>query len=234
MAVNVKAPSAVSTAESQRRARLEAVRDARRHGNMVRRLHHHAVRTDDMEATRRFYEDLLGMPMVAAFKGNLGRLAGDAAPFLHCLFELGDGSSLAFFQFAPGTQEPANKLPPDGIDHHIAVSVPDCGDIVRLKALFDELGYLNCGINHGSCYSLYVRDPNDMLLELTADAANALEQRELAATSAHEVLADWIDGDHEADESDGERMAFPLSTSPREEIVKVIRGGGVGEAARRS
>ena len=29
------------------------------------RLHHHATVTDDQEATRRFYEDVIGMPLVA-------------------------------------------------------------------------------------------------------------------------------------------------------------------------
>jgi catechol 2,3-dioxygenase-like lactoylglutathione lyase family enzyme len=99
-------------------AQLRAIRDARRRNNKVRRLHHHAVRTDDMEATRRFYEDLLGMPMVAAMRGLTDRHLGGGTPFLHCFFELGDGSSLAFFQFAPETSGPADKLPPDGIDHH--------------------------------------------------------------------------------------------------------------------
>jgi catechol-2,3-dioxygenase len=47
---------------------LKSVRDARWDRNRVRRLHHHAVRTDDMEATRRFYEDILGLPMVIAMK----------------------------------------------------------------------------------------------------------------------------------------------------------------------
>lgn len=43
----------------------------------------------------------------------------------------------------------------------------------------------NCGINHGFCYSLYVRDPNGMLVEFTADAPNELELSEAAAASAH-------------------------------------------------
>src|ERR1700758_2051190 len=69
-------------ADSDKSARLQAVRDARRGSNRIRRLHHHAVRTDDMEATRQFYEDVVGMPMVAAFREKRDR--GNGMPFLHC------------------------------------------------------------------------------------------------------------------------------------------------------
>ena len=94
--------TAITTgASSNDRTKLEATRALRRRRNKIRRLHHHAVRTDDMEATRRFYEDLLGMPMVAALKASLDHGTGGEEPFLHCFFEMGDGSCLAFFQFLP-------------------------------------------------------------------------------------------------------------------------------------
>ena len=34
----------------------------------IRGLHHNAYRCSDSERTRRFYEDLLGLPLVAAFE----------------------------------------------------------------------------------------------------------------------------------------------------------------------
>jgi len=101
---------------------LKAVRNARRSRNRVRRLHHHAVRTDDMETTRRFYEE------------SLDRIGGEAVPFLHCFFELGDGGLLAFFQFPLEAYGPADKLPRDPIDHHIAVAVAEFSDIEAVKA----------------------------------------------------------------------------------------------------
>jgi hypothetical protein len=57
-------------------ARLQASRDARRSRNAIRRLHRHALRTDDMEATRHFYEDLIGMPMVQTVQGEVDPNAG--------------------------------------------------------------------------------------------------------------------------------------------------------------
>jgi glyoxylase I family protein len=208
----------------RQRVQLQAVRGARRVTNKIRRLHHHAVRTDDMEATRRFYEDVLGMPMVAALKDHLGRATDQETPFLHCFFEMGDGSCLAFFELAPGGHGPANKLPPDGLDHHIAMSMPDFDDIVRLKAKLDSLDYLNCGINHGFCYSLYVRDPNGMLIEFVADAPDELARNEAAAASAHETLAEWRGKNYASNCGDQAPVNYPLPTSPVEAIMAVTRG----------
>ena len=61
-------------------------------------------------------------------------LGSRQTPFLHCFFEMGDGGCLAFFQFLPGAREPATNLPPDGIDHHVAMAVSDFDDIVTVKS----------------------------------------------------------------------------------------------------
>jgi glyoxylase I family protein len=210
-----------ATADVAKRVVLQATRDIRRNGNWVQRLHHHAVRTDDMEATRHFYEDVVGMPMTLALIAAT-ESDGREAPFLHCFFEMADGGFLAFFQFLPDAYGPADNLPPDGIDHHIAVSVRDAAHITELKARFDELGLPCCGINHGICYSLYIRDPNNMLLEFACDAAAELEMYEAAAQSAHQELARWKKGDHTPTKS-GAMPEFHLPTSPAEEIFKVLR-----------
>jgi len=224
MGLSANAIAAADTAGSKKRAKLQAVRNARRSSNKIRRLHHHAVRTDDMEATRRFYEDVLGMPMVAAMKENLDLGSDRKTPFLHCFFEMGDGGCLAFFQFLPDAYGPADKLPPDAIDHHIAMSVPDFDDLARLKAKLDKLGYQSCGINHGFCYSLYVRDPNGMLVEFVGDAMNELEINETAAASAHQELVKWNNKDYSPNNLERETVSYPLPTSPVEVIAKVTRG----------
>src|SRR4051812_19255571 len=135
--------------EREARVRLQAVRSLRRGNNKIRRVHHHAVRTGDMAATRDFYEDVLGLPLVAALTEDFMLAPGETTPFLHCFFELGDGSALAFFEFLPEAFGPADKLPRDGVDHHIALSVANFADIARFKTKFDALGYDNCGIDHG-------------------------------------------------------------------------------------
>ena len=66
---------------------------------MPSRLHHNAYLTKDQEATRAFYEDLIGLPLVATWS-EADELFGAVRVYCHTFFALGDGSALAFFQFA--------------------------------------------------------------------------------------------------------------------------------------
>ena len=63
------------------------------------RLHHTAYVTKDLEATRAFYEDVIGLPMIATWT-EADELFGKMRTYCHVFFELADGSALAFFQFA--------------------------------------------------------------------------------------------------------------------------------------
>jgi len=63
------------------------------------RLHHTAYVTKDMEATRHFYEDILGLPLTATWCES-DMLFGKERTYCHCFFGIGDGGALAFFQFA--------------------------------------------------------------------------------------------------------------------------------------
>jgi catechol-2,3-dioxygenase len=53
-------------------------------------------------------------------------------------------------------------------------------------------------LEHGYCRSLYVEDPNGMLVELTADAPEAIAPTVVAAKrdEAHRELGRWLAGDH--------------------------------------
>src|ERR1041384_5622724 len=62
------------------------------------RLHHTAYVSKDREKTRAFYEDLIGLPLVATWR-EADELFGELRTYCHCFFELEDGSALAFFQF---------------------------------------------------------------------------------------------------------------------------------------
>ena len=77
------------------------------------RLHHTAYVAKDLEATRRFYEDIIGMPLVATWC-EVDELFGAERVYCHLFFELADGGALAFFSFAkPEDQELFGpKLPP--------------------------------------------------------------------------------------------------------------------------
>src|ERR1700733_9267112 len=68
------------------------------------RLHHHATVTDDQELNRKFYEDVIGVPLVATWT-ETDVLFGAERTYCHTFYALEDGSALAFFQFADAADQ---------------------------------------------------------------------------------------------------------------------------------
>src|ERR1700728_2220047 len=62
------------------------------------RLHHNAYVCADQERTRRFYEDILGLPLIATWIEQT-QMEGRTVRFCHTFYGLGDGGALAFFNF---------------------------------------------------------------------------------------------------------------------------------------
>ena len=83
MHVSATTVAAVRTAASDKRAMLQACAMRAEASNKIRRLHHHAVRTDDMEATpailrghsRNAHQHVIGTPRTYDMAGRflLGR-----------------------------------------------------------------------------------------------------------------------------------------------------------------
>lgn len=166
--------------------------------NIPTRLHHNAYVTQDLETTREFYEELLGLPLVATWCES-DELFGAVRTYCHCFFEIGDGSALAFFQFAnSGDQEQFGPKMPSTPFHHIALKC-DAKTQNRVKERLTAAGYREPHtfiLDHGYCKSLYVTDPNGLIVEFTVDA---LDFREIAAArrrDAHSELKRWLAGDH--------------------------------------
>ena len=162
------------------------------------RLHHNAFVTRDLEATRKFYEDLIGLPLMATWC-EVDELFGAERTYCHLFFGLGDGGALAFFKFAKPEDEQL-FLPPkiESPFVHIALKVePDvqAGIESRLAAA----GYTEPQtfvLEHGYCRSLYVADPNGLLLEFTRDDPRAEQIAAERLSSAHADLRRWMAGDH--------------------------------------
>lgn len=162
------------------------------------RLHHTAYVSKDLEATRKFYEDVIGIPLVATW-AEQEELFGEVRTYAHCFFELADGSALAFFQFVDEKDQSlfGPKLAESPFIH-VALNVDSEtqeGIIKRIeKAGIEEPDtYI---LDHGYCKSVYVKDPNNMLLEFTVDAPNAPELNKLKRQTAHADLKRWLGGDH--------------------------------------
>jgi glyoxylase I family protein len=158
--------------------------------NQIRGLHHHAYRTRDSEQTRRFYEELLGLPLIASFIEDGARTGSDRR-YLHTFFEMGDGSCLAFFEVeGDTTAEP----PPAPMGHHVALEVQGEAIFEEYLARVREHGLEPRVIHHGYCKSLYVNDPNGLRVELTTRVAETTGIMAQERARAHEQLAQWRAG----------------------------------------
>jgi catechol 2,3-dioxygenase-like lactoylglutathione lyase family enzyme len=162
------------------------------------RLHHNAYVSKDIEATRRFYEDVIGLPLVATWC-ETDLLFGKERTYCHCFFALQDGSALAFFQFADaGDQAEFGPEIPSSPFNHIALNV-DGEALKALQKRVADAGYTapdTYVLEHGYCRSLYIKDPNGLIVEFTHDAPNAAALNAQRRLDAHSELARWLGGDH--------------------------------------
>jgi catechol 2,3-dioxygenase-like lactoylglutathione lyase family enzyme len=152
---------------------------------MIKGLHHNAYRCRDSEETRKFYEDFLGLALADAFVIGETKTGRDTS-VLHSFFEMGDGSFLAFFE-VPG--KPFDFKPQHDFDLHIALEV----DNETLHNMFERgkaAGIETRGIaDHGFIQSIYFRDPNGYVIELTAKVETSDDGD--SPPDAHAVLKDW-------------------------------------------
>ena len=153
-----------------------------------RRLHHAAWVTRDQEATRRFYEDIIGLPLTATWAK---KAPSTGRAYCHTFFEIGDGGALAFFQWADQDENPIELVSPG----HIAFEC-DGETQAGIKQRLEDAGYEIRVTDHGYCVSLYVEDPNNLRLEFTVDHPEIERIMTQRRGSAHADLERWLAGDH--------------------------------------
>lgn len=161
-------------------------------------MHHHAYVTRDMEATRRFYEDLIGLPLVATWCES-DMLFGKRRTYCHCFFGLGDGSALTFFQFASEAdwREFGADLPHSPFVHLALDADEPTQDAIETR--LKQAGYSEPRmyvLDHGYCRSVYAIDPNGLMLEFTRDHPDASAINRTRMITARQDLARWLAGDH--------------------------------------
>ncbi len=132
----------------------------------VRGVHHAALICKDVEATIRFYQDLLGFPLVELVENR------DYAGSSHFFFDIGNGNLLGFFDF-PGHDHPAFSET-IGAVQHIALSTSD-EEFAAVRKRLDEAGVEYIGPDRGIDNSLYIRDPNGVGIEFYAEKLGAFE-----------------------------------------------------------
>jgi catechol 2,3-dioxygenase-like lactoylglutathione lyase family enzyme len=154
---------------------------------MIKGLHHNAYRCRDSEETRRFYEDFLGLPLVNAFEITETK-SGRPTRTLHSFYAMDDGSCLAFFEAPDRAFEFKEQ---HDFDLHIAVEV-EHADLTRMMDKGKRAGIETRGISdHGFIDSIYFRDPNGYVIELTAKRPDHDQVVSQARTTAHDHLNTW-------------------------------------------
>ena len=153
---------------------------------MIKGLHHNAYRCRDSEETRCFYEDFLGLPLVHSLEIGT-TMTGRGTQVLHTFYQMRDGSFLAFFD---DPQTPFEFKDQRDFDLHIALEV----EHDRLQEMMDKgiaNGIETRGISdHGFIDSIYFRDPNGYVIELTAKRPDH-DHDMGSGEDAHAILDRW-------------------------------------------
>jgi catechol 2,3-dioxygenase-like lactoylglutathione lyase family enzyme len=154
---------------------------------VIKGLHHNAYRCRDSEQTRRFYEDFLGLPLAQSLWIKESK-SGRRTDTLHTFYRMDDGSCLAFFE-APDM--PFEFKTQHDYDLHIALEVmPD--DLLAMLEKGRRAGIETRGISdHGFIDSIYFRDPNGYVIELTAKRDDHERAMDPALNQARRTLQDW-------------------------------------------
>ena len=156
----------------------------------IKGLHHNAYRCRDSAETRRFYEDFLGLPL----SGSLDirqTMTGRETAVLHTFYRLGDGSYLAFFE-APDM--PFDFKAQHDFDLHIALEVAPAV-LEEMMAKGKRMGLETRGISdHDFVRSIYFRDPNGYVIELTAKTPEHGTLMDPSTNEARAILERWQAG----------------------------------------
>jgi catechol 2,3-dioxygenase-like lactoylglutathione lyase family enzyme len=155
------------TVDQVQRAQLTDQRDAlsaqylkprdARPPSSARGVHHTAHISSDVERTIKFYDGVLGFPLIEMFENR------DYEGSTHFFFDIGNGNTLAYFDLPGLDLGPYQEVL--GGHHHLAISV-ERATWERLKARLDEEHIESAHVD-GS--SLYFRGPDGERLELISD-----------------------------------------------------------------
>jgi len=144
-------------------------------------VHHLAIATGDIKAQIEFFNDVLGMELVALYW-----MHGVPNTF-HGFLKLNDACSIAFVQ-----NDEIAKIPRQlGVTHagsgaapvaggamqHVALNVDSLDELLALRDRIRSRGVNVFGpLDHGLCHSIYFAGPEDLTLEI-ATSQRAIDAR---------------------------------------------------------
>jgi len=126
-------------------------------------VNHLAMVTADMDATIRFWRDLLGMRLVV----GLGRPG-----YRHYFFEISDVDMIAFFEWPEVLPIPEKDhgVPVKGpaVFDHVSLGVESSKDLWEIKDKLEAADFWASEVlDHGFIHSLYSFDPNGIPIEFS-------------------------------------------------------------------
>ena len=131
-------------------------------------VHHLAMICSDVETTVRFYQEILGFPLVDVMENR------DYPGSTHFFHDIGNGNLLAFFDF-PGLGLGPSVETLGGVQH-VAITVERTSfDAIKERIEAAGLSYL--GPDRGLTNSIYVKDPDGVQIELLAEPLRIMDGR---------------------------------------------------------
>jgi glyoxylase I family protein len=160
------------------------------------RLHHNAYVCANQERTRHFYEDIIGLPLVATWieEGESPDFPGRKISFVHTFFGIGDGGALAFFEFADPEVAAKYKALKQPFYVHLALAA-SAATQDEIQRRLEAEGIPVRVRDHGYCKSIYATDPDGLVVEFTSDPPDADRIAAKQRASAHADLRRWMAGD---------------------------------------
>ena len=164
------------TVASDFEARRQAIIDAHlkpaeeRPASSARGAHHIALICSDVERTIRFYQEVLGFPLVDVMENR------DYQGSTHFFLDIGHDNLLAFFDFPGlGLEQAVEAI---GGVQHIAISV-ERASFEAIRDRLDAAGLPYLGPDRGLTNSIYVKDPDGIQIELLAEPLRIMDGRHL-------------------------------------------------------
>jgi catechol 2,3-dioxygenase-like lactoylglutathione lyase family enzyme len=151
-------------------------------------FHHVAIATRELDATHRFYSDVMGFTLAKV----------EAAPTpeggwaRHLFYDTGGGECLAIWDVHDDPKVPSDFDPSisrglglPSWTNHLAFAAHDLAELDAVQQRWRDHGYDVLRIDHGWCTSIYLDDPNGIAVECCtttrpfteADAREAEERR---------------------------------------------------------
>jgi glyoxylase I family protein len=138
--------------------------------SVERGIHHVAYACRDLEATNRFYEELMGFPLVHTEINRVGE-----GFFRHVFYDTGEGGMLAFFD-VHGVGEKDDWSTRISTDNGLPIWVNHiafAADREKQEAVRERMSAAGIEplmeVDHGWCHSLYYEDPNGIMVEFCRD-----------------------------------------------------------------